>query len=52
MDTRDLRDFGIGMTKPEVAELTSQVDVAALREYRDAVGRRTQEIIRGVGSGI
>ncbi|MEX2222062.1 MAG: DinB family protein [Candidatus Rokuibacteriota bacterium] len=41
------RDFGIGMTKPEVAELTSQVDVAALREYRDAVGRRTQEIIRG-----
>jgi len=41
------RDFGIGMTKPEVVELTSQVDVAALREYRDAVGRRTQEIIRG-----
>ncbi|MGH7299683.1 MAG: DinB family protein [Candidatus Rokuibacteriota bacterium] len=43
------RDFGIGMTKAEVAELTSQVDVAALREYRDAVGRRTQEIIRGFG---
>jgi hypothetical protein len=42
-------DFGIGMTKPEVAELTSRVDVAALREYRDAVGRRTQEVIRGFG---
>jgi hypothetical protein len=30
------RDFGIGMTKPEVAELTAKVDVAALRDYRDA----------------
>lgn len=43
------RDFGIGMSKPEVAELTAQVDVAALRDYRDAVGRRTQEVIRGFG---
>ena len=43
------RDFGIGMTKPEVAELTVRVDVIALREYRDAVGRRTQEVIRGFG---
>jgi hypothetical protein len=43
------RDFGIGMTKPEVTELTNQVDIAALREYRDAVGRRTQEVIRGFG---
>ena len=42
-------DFGIGMTKPEVAELTAQVNVAALRDYRDAVGRRTQEVIRGFG---
>ncbi len=42
-------DFGIGMTKPEVAELTAQVDIAALRDYRDAVGRRTQEVIRGFG---
>ncbi len=45
------RDFGIGMTKPEVTELTAQVDVAALRDYRDAVGRRTQEVIRGFGAG-
>ncbi|HET9854132.1 MAG TPA: DinB family protein [Methylomirabilota bacterium] len=43
------RDFGIGMTKPEVAELTAKVDVTALRDYRDAVGRRTQEVIRGLG---
>jgi len=43
------RDFGIGMSKPEVAELTAQVDVTALRDYRDAVGRRTQEVIRGFG---
>ncbi len=42
-------DFGIGMTKAEVADLTAQVDVAALRDYRDAVGRRTQEVIRGFG---
>ena len=41
------RDFGIGMTKPEVAELTQQIDVGALREYRDAVGRRTREIVGG-----
>src|SRR5437763_7290153 len=39
------RDFGIGMTSPEVTELTRQLDLAALREYRDAVGRRTREIV-------
>jgi hypothetical protein len=43
------RDFGIGMTKPEVADLTSAVDIAALRDYRDAVGRRTQEIVGAYG---
>jgi hypothetical protein len=41
------RDFGIGMSKSEVAELTDQIDVGALREYRDAVGRRTREIVGG-----
>jgi hypothetical protein len=39
------RDFGIGMTSPEVSELTRAVDLGALREYRDAVGRRTREIV-------
>ena len=39
------RDFGIGMTSAEVTELTRQIDIGALREYRDAVGTRTREII-------
>jgi hypothetical protein len=39
------RDFGIGMKSDEVTELTRQVDVGALREYRDAVGLRTREIV-------
>ena len=41
------RDFGIGMTSPEVSELTRQIDLGALREYRDAVGSRTREIVKG-----
>lgn len=41
------RDFGIGMTSPEVTELSQRIDVGALREYRDAVGRRTREVISG-----
>ncbi len=41
------RDFGIGMTSPEVSELTRQIELAALREYRDAVGLRTREIVGG-----
>jgi DinB family protein len=38
-------DFGTGMTSAEVTELTRAVDIGALREYRDAVGRRTREIV-------
>ena len=41
------RDFGFGMTSAEVGELTQQVDVAVLREYRDAVGHRTREVVSG-----
>jgi len=40
-------DFGIGMTSPEVWEVTRQVHLDALREYRDAVGRRTREVVGG-----
>ena len=40
------RDFGIGMSKPDVSDLSAKIDLAALRDYRDAVGRRTQEIVR------
>jgi hypothetical protein len=41
------RDFGIGMTSAEVTELTRQIELGALREYRDAVGTRTREIVSG-----
>src|SRR5215470_11153627 len=41
------RDFGNGMTSAEVTELTRQLDLGALREYRDAVGKRTREIVSG-----
>jgi DinB superfamily len=41
------RDFGIGMTSPEVTELTRQIHLDALREYRDAVGGRTREVVGG-----
>jgi hypothetical protein len=43
----DRRDFGIGMTSAEVTALTRAIDLGALREYRDAVGRRTREIVSG-----
>ena len=39
------KDFGIGMKSSEVSELGQKIDVAALREYRDAVGKRTREIV-------
>jgi hypothetical protein len=45
------KDFGIGMKSPEVTELTRQIDVAALREYRDAVGKRTREVVGGFTDG-
>jgi hypothetical protein len=41
------RDFGIGMKSDEVTALTKQIDVGALREYRAAVTKRTQEIVGG-----
>jgi hypothetical protein len=44
------RDFGIGMTSGQVWDLTRQIDLAALREYRDAVGGRTREIVGGFES--
>lgn len=39
------RDFGIGMKSDEVTALTKAIDIGALREYRDAVGRRTRELV-------
>jgi len=39
------RIIGTGMTDDEVAEMTARADVAAVRAYRSAVGRRTQEVV-------
>jgi hypothetical protein len=35
------------MSSDEVSDLTRQIDLGALREYRDAVGLRTREIVGG-----
>lgn len=40
------RDVGTAMGDAEVAEVTEQLALAALREYRLAVGRSTQELIK------
>jgi hypothetical protein len=37
------RDIGTGMTDEEVAQLSAGVDIAAVKAYRSAVGRRTRE---------
>jgi len=42
------RDIGTAMTETAVGELGVRLDVAAARAYRDAVGRRTQEVVRGL----
>lgn len=42
-------DVGTGMTDDEVAELTARADVAAVRAYRDAVGRRTRDVVATLG---
>jgi hypothetical protein len=38
-------DIGTGMTAGEVAALSEEIDLAALRDYRDTVGRRTREVV-------
>jgi len=35
------------MTSAEVSDLTRQIDLGALRAYRDAVGLRTRDVISG-----
>jgi DinB superfamily len=44
----DWRHIGTGMTDDEVSELTRRADVAAVRAYRDAVGRRTRDVVRAL----
>lgn len=42
------RDIGTGMNAEEVAELSEQIDIPALRAYRLAVGRRTREVAQAL----
>jgi hypothetical protein len=44
------RIIGTGMTDDEVAELSARADVAAVRDYRLAVGRRTREVARSLSA--
>ena len=39
------RIIGTGMTDDEAGEMTARADVAAIRAYRSAVGRRTREVV-------
>jgi len=46
------RIIGTGMTDAEVAEMTTRADVAAVRAYRSAVGRRTREVVAALRSAM
>jgi len=43
---------GNSMTKKDVVDLSSVIDVDALRNYRMAVGRRTEEIVKELEPGV
>jgi hypothetical protein len=45
------RDIGTAMTDAEVDELSGGLDLAALREYWAAVGRRTVEVVAALRPG-
>src|SRR2546428_9930773 len=45
------RDFGIGMTRTEVTEVTRAADLPALPEYRGAVGQRTRVTVGNFKDG-
>ncbi len=42
------RDIGTEMRASDIAALSAQIDIAALRAYRRAVGQRTREIVQQV----
>jgi DinB superfamily len=44
----DWRHIGTGMTDDEVSEFGRRADVAAVRAYREAVGRRTREVVQAL----
>jgi hypothetical protein len=45
------RIIGTGMTSEEVTEMSAHADIAAVRAYRSAVGRRPQEVVRALRPG-
>lgn len=45
------KDIGTSMNDDEVADFSAQVNVEAIREYRNAVGRRTREIVQNLSPG-
>jgi cell division inhibitor SulA len=42
------RHIGTGMTDDKVSQVSAKADLAAVRAYRDAVGRRTREEVRAL----
>jgi hypothetical protein len=42
-------DVGNGMTEDELTEFVASADIAAIRAYRDAVGRRTRDVVETLG---
>jgi hypothetical protein len=42
-----ISDTGNAMTNDEIVDFSSSIDMEALRNYRETVGRKTREIIKG-----
>lgn len=42
------RDIGTGMSDDEVSDFTAKVDIAALRDYYQAAGKRTRETVQSL----
>jgi uncharacterized damage-inducible protein DinB len=42
------QDIGTSMSDEEVGDFSTQVDIAAIRAYRHAVGRRTREVVQNL----
>ena len=45
-------DIGTGMTEDEVGDLSETLDLSAARAYRNAVGRRTREVVASLGESV
>src|SRR5262249_46521938 len=45
------RDIGTGMTESEVADLSEQIDLAAVTEYRSAVGKSVRQFVAELRPG-